>query len=192
MLNIVCKQLGLVSHVYEKGGGTIVGLIEPTSEDSAWETFYLTSLHDIKAKANPGDIVFLPSLRMPELSNRFESVNVEFVLKDYYSESNALKREQAYQGGCEIIEALIDMDVKVLINAPEPVVMILPYRCSDGFNKMNHIAELGSSIDKKILEYARRPVMNSIEKLLARYDELYLWDPMEVLCPTDVFHDKDH
>ena len=191
MLNIVCKQLGLVSHVYEKGGCAIVGLIESKSDDSDWETFYLTSLHDIKAKANPGDIVFLPSLRMPELSNRFEPVDVDFVLKDYYSESNALKREQAYQEGCEIIEALIDMDVKVLINAPEPVVMIPPYRCSDWFNKMNPIAEPGSLIDKAILEYARRPVMNSIKKLLARYDELYLWDPMEVLCPTEVFDAYD-
>ncbi len=203
MLNIVSKELGIEVFVHEQGGCGVLNLMKPMDQTEGCLEFYNNALEDIKENARPGDVVFLASLRMPELSNRFELVDVETVLDDYYSEEAVKNRKLAYEEADAILNDLEKMGVHVLMEEPLPQVLIPPFRCSDWFNRMNPIAKPGASIRREVLDRARQPVMDSINKLLFQHDKLYVWDPMEVLCPGEtmnaydadgkpLFYDGDH
>lgn len=203
MLNLVSKELGIEVFVHEQGGCGVLNLMKPMDQMEGCRGFYKNALKDVKENARPGDVVFLASLRMPELSNRFELVDVEAVLDDYYSEEAVNNRKLAYEEADRILDDLENMGVKVLMEEPLPQVLIPPFRCSDWFNRMNPIAKPGASIRREVLVRARQPVMDSINQLLFRHPKLYVWDPMEVLCPGEtmnaydeegkpLFYDGDH
>ena len=68
MLNLVSLQLGIEVVEYEQGGCSVVNLMTADPDDCAERQ--QKDMADIERRANPGDIVFLASLRMPELQGR--------------------------------------------------------------------------------------------------------------------------
>jgi peptidoglycan/LPS O-acetylase OafA/YrhL len=203
MLNIVSGQLGIEVSEYEAGGCAVAGLLKPMSQLENCEQFYQDSLSEIKRLAKPGDIVFLASMRMPELSNRFEIVDIESVLTEFNSSESLKDRQLALEEANQIIKEFETLELYVLIEAPLPVIKVPLYRCSDWFNKMNPIASPGTTISRDVLLGIRQPVMDSLSILQERHPNLYVWDPFYVLCDQEefsayddnglpIFYDGDH
>ncbi|MBN1820938.1 MAG: acyltransferase [Prolixibacteraceae bacterium] len=192
MLNIVSGQLGVEVHEYENGGCAIAGLLKPMSELGNCQAFYEKSFREIKELARPGDIVFLASLRMPEISNRFEPVDITSVVEEFNSKDAIKNRQIALEEASLIIKEFEDIGLNVLIVAPEPVLKAPPFRCSDWFNKMNPIAAPGLTISRDFLAELRQPVLNSLKILQQKHQSLHVWDPFLVLCKEDVFSAYDN
>ena len=191
MLHIVSRQIGVESHVYEQGDCAVAGLLEPISNSESFSSFYKESVAEIKKLATPGDIIFLASLRMPELSGRFEAVDIPSVVKEFNSPGSSKKRQAAFEEACVIINDLQDIGLTVLIEAPEPVLKVPPYRCSDWFNSSNPIAAPGKEISRSFLSDLRQPVMDSIKALQGKFPGLHVFDPFEILCKDEVFTPYD-
>ena len=202
MLHTVSTQLGIEVYEYESGGCAIAGLLKPTSEFVDCTSFYVYSLHEIKELAEPGDILFLASLRMPELSSRFTVIDEAFVLAEFTSVEAAEDRQLALEEASQLIEEFDTLGVHVLIDAPKPVLRAPPYRCSDWFNRMNPICSPGLTVNRDVLLKVRQPVMDSLKTLQHRHQNLYVWDPLYVLCEEEcsayddnglpIFYDGDH
>ena len=190
MLNIVSKELGLEVHEYEQGGGAIAGLLKPMNEEC--RTHYNSALQEISSQVRNGDVVFLASLRMPEFADQFEPVNVDDVVKEFFSEKAVQDRKAALVEAHTIVEELTNIGAYVVLEAPLPVLFAPPYRCSDWFNKMNPIGANGLTVSRDFLETVRRPVMESMAALAASHDRVYIWDPFPVLCTTETFSAYDH
>jgi peptidoglycan/LPS O-acetylase OafA/YrhL len=201
MLHIVSGQLGIEVHEYEQGDCAVAGLLEPMSENSA--SFYLKALSEIKKSAKPGDIVFLASLRMPVVADRYEVMDAASVAAKFSNAEASGNRQLALVEADRIIQTFEDLGLSVLIDAPKPVIKVPLFRCSDWFNKMNPIASPGFTISRDFLLEIRKPVMESLSSLQKKHKKLYIWDPLFVLCKNEefsayddqglpIFYDGDH
>lgn len=197
MINEVSHQLGIESIEYERGGYHVGNLLYPMSSLDD-QDYYENIFKTIKSKIKNGDIIFLASLRMPEISNAFEITNIDDVLTIHFSENERRKRSEAVEELSLLIDEFTSLGAKVLIDAPKPVLKAPPYRCSDWFNKNNPIASPGIQIDKELLITIREPMMESLEYLKARHENLYVWDPFFTLCESEeldgnpLFFDDNH
>jgi hypothetical protein len=183
MLKIVSLKLGVSVLEYEHGGCGFVTLID--SDPSECAERRNADLKDIEARAKPGDIVFLASLRMPELDGRdlqYDGSAFNEALAELTPEKNKSARISAEA----ILTRLEAAQVRVLIDAPKPVFNAPPYRCSDWFNKMNPVCAPGMTMERAQLERLRGPQMRLLESLKRDHPDLTVWDPLPVLCPGSV------
>ena len=172
------------------------------SQTNACQAFYNRTFTEVKNMAKPNDIIFLASLRMPELSDQFEPFDEAAVLTEINRRMAPENIQNALEDASRLIEEISVPGVYVLIDAPKPVLKSPPYRCSDWFNKMNPICSPELSVKREFLLKLRQPVMDSLRILENRHKNLFVWDPFFVLCEEEncsaydgdkpLFFDGDH
>ncbi|MBN2005479.1 MAG: acyltransferase [Anaerolineae bacterium] len=202
MLKEVSSQLGIEVYSYEYGGCPIVNLLAPMKQTEECQAFYDSTLAEVKRMAQPNDIIFFASLRMPELADQFEVVDEAAVIAKFNGEEAAEKRQVALEEADRLLASFDALGVHILIDAPKPVTKSPPYRCSDWFNRMNPICSPGFSVDRELLLELRQPVMDSLKTLEGSHPDLSVWDPFPVLCKSEIcsayddgkplFFDGDH
>lgn len=181
LLNIVRLKLGIKVVEYELGGCGVVTLIGPDPVNCAERRE--AHLKAIEAQAKPGDIVFLASLRMPELDGHAWSRGEATVFNEVLSELTPQKYESARVSAEAILTRLEAAQVVVLIDAPKPLFKAPPNRCSDWFNRMNPVCAAGMTMDRAQLERLRAPQMKLLASLKHEHPALVVWDPLPLLCP---------
>ncbi|MHC8413579.1 acyltransferase family protein [Pseudomonas sp. Hz4] len=201
MLSLASQQLGIKVVEYERGGCAVVNLITPDPQGACTRSRE-KALRNIEARANPGDIVFLASLRMPELAGREWARGEEEVFNEVLAEFTPEQIEGAQASAEAVLTRLMAARVQVLIDAPKPLFKAPPYRCSDWFNQMNPICKPGFTMEREQLEQLRAPQMALIDRLTRQYPMLQVWDPLPLLCPgrtcsafdddKPLFRDADH
>jgi peptidoglycan/LPS O-acetylase OafA/YrhL len=190
MLNIMSLKLGVKVVVYEEGGCSVASLI--ASDPAGCAENREQALSEVEAQANPGDIVFLASLRMPELNGREWDRGEESVVDEILSERTPQQSEAALSSAKEILARLDAAQVRVLIDAPKPLFKAPPNRCSDWFNRMNPICIPGLTMERSQLERLRTPQMELLGVLKRDYPDLIVWDPLPFLCPGSTCSAYDH
>jgi hypothetical protein len=123
-----------------------------------------------------GDILFLPSLRMPRFDSGSGSV------EDF---------RWAVAEAEEWLQPFLDARITVLFEAPKPLFESAPYRCSDWFNASNPRCR-GLTQSRASLETLRQPVVEAMGQLAAVRPQVRVWDPFPTLCPTDKCSAVDH
>jgi peptidoglycan/LPS O-acetylase OafA/YrhL len=189
MLDIVSKELGVEVLEYEEGDCPVAGLLRPM--DGRTRAHFEAALRDVMRLARPGDFVFLPSLRMPTFADNFEAADVGAIASAFLGWEAARDRGIALEEARAVIAGFEATGARVLIEAPLPVLLAPPYRCSDWFNRMNPVGANGLTIDRAFLERLRFPVLESIRRLVELDPGLLVWDPFPVLCKDEVFSAYD-
>jgi peptidoglycan/LPS O-acetylase OafA/YrhL len=188
LLKLVELRMGVQVREYEHGGCAVVSLIAANPVDCTAQRE--AALADIEARANPGDLVWLASLRMPELSGREWQASEQAAWAQALSE---IDTEQAGQSARAILTRLEATQAQILIDAPKPLFKGPPNRCSDWFNHMNPVCAAGLSVERAQLETLRAPQMQLLTALQREYPTLHVWDPLPLLCPYSACsaYDKD-
>ncbi|MGZ7457099.1 acyltransferase family protein [Pseudomonas sp. Ma2-10] len=181
MLNTVRLTLGIKVLEYEQGGCGVVTLIGPDPANCAERRE--ANFKEIEAQAKPGDIVFLASLRMPELDGREWSRGEVTVLNEVFSERTLEKGQSARVSAEATLDRLKAAQVHVIIDAPKVVFKAPPNRCSDWFNSMNPVCAPGLTIDRAQIDRLRAPQMKLLDLLKREHPDLTVWDPLPLLCP---------
>lgn len=182
MLNIVRLKLGI--KVVEKEGCSVMNLIGPDPTNCAKRRE--ANLKDIEARAKPGDIVFLASLRMPELDGREWTRGDDTVFDEVLSELTQEKNESARISAEAILARLEAAQVHILIDAPKALFKAPANRCSDWFNRMNPVCAPGLTMERAQLERLRTPQMKLLDLLKREHPNLTVWDPLPLLCPDPI------
>ena len=179
----ISLQLGIEVIEYERGGCGVLTLIAGDTARCAQRRE--ADFKDIAARARPGDIVFLPSLRMPELDGLDWARGEEAVVNELLA---GIEREQqaAQASALATLSRLYALDVQVLVEAPKPLFKAAPSRCSDWFNQMNPVCAPGLTVFRRTLQRLRAPQLALLARLQQQHPALAVWDPFPVLCPTDV------
>jgi peptidoglycan/LPS O-acetylase OafA/YrhL len=185
MLNIVSKELGLKVRTYERGDCPVAGLLKPMNRET--RAHYEKTLNEIRGMIKPGDVVFLASLRMPEFADLFQSSDVDRIADVFFCGQAVENRRLALEEADEVVNEFTKLGAYVVMEAPLPVLLSPPYRCSDWFNRMNPVGTNGLTVRRDFLDKVRRPVMESISILKKRHRNFFVWDPFPVLCTGDVF-----
>lgn len=182
LLNLVSLKLGVKVVEYEKGGCSVVSLIGPDPARCAESRE--TQLKAIEASARPGDVVFLASLRMPELAGREWRNGEAAMVNEAMRELTAEHLEAARIAAETLLSRLQAARLNILIDAPKPLFKTAPNRCSDVFNQMNPVCAPGLTMARDQLERLRAPQMQLLQRLTAKYPALHVWDPLPLLCPS--------
>lgn len=184
LLNIASLRLGIEVFEYERGGCSVVSLMDRDPAHCA--AGLEADLQDIEARGNPGDIVFLASLRMPEIQGRDWTHGDKAMVEEILIEQTLDRSLEAHRAAESVLVRLQAAGLSVLIDAPKPLFKAPANRCSDGFNRMNPICAAGLTINRDWLEQLRAPQMRLLEQLQREYSNLQVWDPFALLCPGPV------
>lgn len=200
MLRKLADDQGVVIRKFSKAGCPVANLIRVSETDCA--TFTQQALSKIKEEALPGDIVFLASLRMNRLGDQWNIYNESEVLTKQNSSDSINQRSAALLEADKLISNFENASLIVILDTPKPIFKSPPFRCSDWFNASNPICDGGFTMERNLLLEHRKPVMASINKLIALHPKLSIWDPFPILCPSEncyafdeklpLFFDGDH
>ncbi len=203
MLHQLRQQHGVEVRQMETGACAIGNMLYPVNDMPGCRELSDRYLAQVLEQATPGDMVFLASLRTYRLSDQWMRSDPGAVLAHSASETEVERIEQARQETMVWAQKLAANGIKVLIDAPKPVLKAPPYRCSDWFNREHPLCTGGLSVSREYMQQLREPVVNSIQSLQRQLDNVYYWDPLPLLCNQDecpafddsgkpLFFDGDH
>lgn len=149
-----------------------------------------------------GDVLFLPSLRLPRFTQLALDAEKARMHDAVWNATARTERASAEQDASAILRRITDRGVQVIIEAPKPLYMSSPYRCSDWFNRDSRGCQRGESLPRDYLENLRQPVMATLARMHAANEAVVVWDPLPALCERDtcsakvggrpLFFDSDH
>lgn len=143
-------------------------------------------IHAIHARGNPGDLVFFSSLRTHRLVDQWGAAFEVDEVADLSHSKERLGDIVLARGRAAGMRSMPGgLGFNILIDLPKPVFRAVPFRCSDGLNEIRR--RQGIDIERSLLEYMWQPVVDSLEQLKEDYSNVFLWDPMSVLCPSASF-----
>lgn len=159
-------------------------------------------LDALAARAQAGDVLFLPSLRLPRFSDQFARVPDSEATAAAFGTAQASERARAVEQAIALLRPLTDRGVRILFEAPKPLFRAPTFRCSDWFNRTNPACADGLSIEKAFVLKLRQPVLDGFAVIADRLPGVTVWDPLPVLCPGEtcraveggkpLFADGDH
>lgn len=181
LLNLVALKLGVKVVEYEQGGCGVATLLDADPANCARGRE--ADFKAIEARAKPGDIVFLASLRMPELQDRDWALGQTAIISQMLKEQTPARLAAAKASAEADLARLEAINVHVLIDAPKPLFKSPPNRCSDGFNRMNPVCSQGMTVAREPLLRLREAQMKLLAALTREHPGLTVWDPFPLLCP---------
>lgn len=167
------------------------------------------ALRTVLEQAQPGDTVFLPSLRLPRLiqlggDRRQAPSGVAGQEGNIYerTEQELAALTRAMSDAPRWIDPLVAAGLRVVVEAPKPVFRAHPFTCVEWWNRWNPECAAGLDELRLDLERYRAPVMGALRELAAKYPGVTLWDPLPALCDGEIcsamqsgrplFFDGDH
>ncbi len=182
MLKRLQSDEGVKVSSYTHYGCGIANLMRPTNPACA--TALEKDLQDIEKKAQPGDVLFLASLRMNRLGDQWGPLDQSQVVTHQESALAAKERAIALRQADALISRMEAKGLRVIIDAPKPVFPTAPFRCSDWFNAKNPSCTAGFTVARTFLVNFRQPTMQTISTLVQRHPTLVVWDSFPILCPA--------
>lgn len=198
MAKLLALREGAAVNVYAAGGCGFLNLLYPLPPSCEPGTGSATA--DIAAKARPGDVLFLASLRVPRISD----LDTVYGLAAAQAQAKAAGpvRQSQIKAALPLLHDLAARHVVIILEAPTPVFASTTYRCADWFDRANPICTGGPSIPRATIEAMRAPILQGYATLQASVAGIEVWDPMAVLCPGAIcseydgakplFFDSDH
>jgi hypothetical protein len=200
MVRQIAMDTGVRVDLLSAGGCGTLSLVYP--ETSICKEFQSAAIASVLGAAVPGDIVFLPALRLPHIADQFVSFDEATALEQVSSAATAALRVKQEEDFTALLRELVARHVLVVLEAPMPVFRSPAFRCSDWFNHSNPICAGGVTIARTTIETMREPVLEVFNRLRAKTRELYVWDPLSTVCPDPacramldghpLFFDGDH
>lgn len=188
---------------YNNGGCPFISLQPFRENDNAQcQQYAKASLEDLHKRLKPGDILFLPSLRLARLSDQWAYFGEEEAAAQMFGPAADAGRERAVKDAVNVLKEFSDKGVQIVFEGPKPLFRAPPFRCADWFNHNNPICAPGFSVSRELLESYRKPVMQSFAEIIRQLPSASVWDPFPVLCPGEecnafrngkpLFLDGDH
>ncbi len=202
LLQRLALETGSEVSLYGRGGCPQVSLQKWRGAGAGCADFDAAVFADIARRAQPGDAVVLVSLRMPRLSDQFVLFDARAQLAGELTAEATAGREAEAAEAIKQWKPLAERGVRIVLEAPKPVLPAPPYRCSDRFNARNEVCRNGLDSTREAMEALRAPMLGSLRQVVDGLPGGVLWDPMpalcdDALCPAQrdgrpLFFDGDH
>ncbi len=142
----------------------------------------------VLAAVAPGDVVFLPALRVPRIADQFTVPGEAAARARVADPATAALRERQAEAFAGLFHRLAGHGAVVVLEAPPPVFAAPAFRCADWFNRGNPICAGGLGMPRATIDTLRAPVLITFARLQATLPGLRVWDPLPVLCPGETCH----
>jgi hypothetical protein len=168
--------------LYAEGGCPLVSLRPARERVPECRRYAEQTLADVAAKARPGDVLFLPALRLPRLSEQWMLLDEGKAQEQVFGRRSQVARRRAEAAAVALLRPFARRGVRIVLEAPTPLFRAPAYRCSDWFNRKNPICRRGLAIDRAYLERYRQPAFDALRRIAARVPGASVWDPFPFLC----------
>lgn len=148
------------------------------------QRFYESVLADIESRLRPGDVVFLPSLRLPRFGDQWAAFSEVTARDEIFWKQAIDAREAALVEADSVLERLVRRGGIVIFEAPKPIFRAPAFRCSDWFNRGNPLCVSGLKVSRDYMLQYREPILEAMNRLSQRHERVYVWDPFNTLCLT--------
>lgn len=171
-------------HAYNNGGCPFISLQPYRDIDNApCRGHAEAALADLRQRIRPGDVLFLPSLRLARFSDQWAYFGEAQARQQMFSDQARSDRARAVADAIEVLRPFVAQGVQVVFEAPKPLFKAPPFRCADTFNRHNPICRQGFSMPRALLEEFRAPVLHAFGRIAQTLPGVTVWDPFPVLCP---------
>ena len=190
-------------YAYTNGGCPFLSLWPSRDLDNArCRRFSDAALSDLGPRLKPGDVLFLPSLRVPRFADQWIYFGEEQARNDMFGPQAESGRRRSVAFAVSTLREMTGHGVHIILEAPKPVFKAPPFRCADWFNRENPICAQGFSMPRQLLDVFREPVLRSFAEISRQVPGVSVWDPYPILCPDEqcsawrdgqpLFLDGDH
>ncbi|MBU9359753.1 acyltransferase [Burkholderia multivorans] len=195
MLKAFVAETGATVYAYNNGGCPFMDFMPwHPGRSEVCERYGRAAVDDMLARIKPGDVVFLPSLRLPRLVEQWALFEQDAALTWTTSDEAKSGRESAERRALPILRRISAAGARIVFEGPTPVLGTIPYRCSDWFNRGNPICSRGSTVPRRLLGEMRAPILASYQAVAKQVSGVSVWDPFPLLCPAaqcSAFRGKD-
>jgi peptidoglycan/LPS O-acetylase OafA/YrhL len=161
------------------------------------------ALDHMLPRLNAGDVVFMPSLRVPRFVDQWDRLPQEGIPELVFGAAAAKERDAAAMDGVKVLRRIQATGARVMVEAPDLVMKAPLFRCADVWTATNPVCADGTLVDRAEFERLRAPMLGSIRSLSGQVPGSTVWDPFPVLCPAGrecdgflngrpLFFDGDH
>ena len=202
MLSGFVRDTGAHVEIYTRGSCPVLSLGLKEEREAGCARHIESVLAGLRERMKPGDVLFLPSLRLPRFVDLAWEADEGTVRNAVWGDAASRERAAAEVAARPLLSSFTERGVDVILEQPKPVLKINPYRCSDWFNRSNPSCARGESVPRAFIEDLRLPVVESFTRLAAGNPGVRLWDPLPELCSPQscgarldgqpVFFDGDH
>ena len=186
MLRRLVLDTGARVDLMSAGGCGVLNLVE--DESATCRAFQDIAIGAVLAAAAPGDVVFLPALRVPRIADQFTVPGEAAARARVASPGTAELRQQQEAGFAALFHRLAARGAIVILEAPLPIFAAPAFRCADWFNRTNPICAGGLAMPRATIDALRAPVLETFARLATGLPGLRLWDPLPELCPGETCH----
>ncbi len=196
-------ETGAAVTLYNNGGCPFVSLQPEREADPNCRSNAEAAVADMLGKIRAGDIVFLPSLRLPRFVDQWISFTDQEMKNKIVGPDAVAARQRAVSEGEIVIRRFTGTGARVVFEAPKPIFKSPTFRCAERYNRTNPICKRGPEVDRAETMELREPVIKGLLQIASSNANISVWDPFPVLCPPapncseyrdgkPLFFDGDH
>lgn len=187
MFSQFVMNTGATVYAYSNGGCAFINLL-PRSNDAPdqCDGYGAAAVADILPLIRPGDVVFLPSLRLPHLADQFAIHDKDEALATILSPQAAAGRVDGEARAIPILREMSNRGARIVFEGPTPVLQAAPFRCSDWFNRENPVCKNSAAIARSFIDKLRAPVLKSYANIANEVPNVTVWDPVPMLCTASI------
>ncbi|MBU8974689.1 acyltransferase [Lysobacter sp. MMG2] len=180
----VAEQSGRDVYLYTRAGCSFINL-QPSRDYRLphCRAFGEAALADVQRRAQAGDVLFLPALRLPRYADQWASFDPAEVRNAVFGDAALASRQEAEAMASGLLKPLGERGISIVFEAPKPIFRSPPYRCADWFSRGNPACNEGLTMSREDLQALRRPVMDAFAQIAAQVPGVSVWDPFPLLCP---------
>lgn len=170
--------------LFFKTGCSFIALDRPMTADPECQAFRREAIERMLAVAQPGDVLFLPSLRIARYADQWGDGDAAPSIRNAAASPQDADdaRAVAVEEGRALVGRLRAHGLLILFEAPTPVFRSPAFRCSDWFNAANPICSAGLSVTRGEFEDLRAPVLDAMRTVAGLDAGVRVWDPAAILC----------
>ncbi len=197
LLHRLASEDGYAISNYNRGGCRPLNYVHDVVPGC--DAFIDAAIKDVASQAKAGDVVFLPALYVDRYRNFWDS---EMLKTSDLALAATPEDKVSAQQGMQILQPMLAKGVKVVMEAPKPVVQSAQFRCADWFNRISDYCQSAKPVPRDEMLLRRSRAMAFLEDVYSRSDAIVLWDPFDLLCPgaactgylngKPYFYDTDH
>jgi Predicted acyltransferases len=197
------RDTGAAVTLYNNAGCPLLSFQAGSEDTARCQASMQAVLADVLPRLKAGDVVFLPSLRMPRLVDQWVRYPHAAVVSAWLSADATSTRAKAVVKGREVLARLAGTGASVVIEAPNLLLNAPLYRCADPWTQTNPICAGGADVDRAEMQSLRAPMLNAIRDSISGIPHSGVFDPFPVMCPEGatcggyrdgkpLFFDGDH
>ncbi|WP_404333579.1 acyltransferase family protein [Sphingomonas sp. MMS12-HWE2-04] len=194
-LRQLVADTGASVRLYFRAGCPYLKLIQSHAARPRCTAWYEGVAQDIVSRSKPGDVVFLPGLRVTRIANQFDND------RDLIGPHDDSVAPETLDEARALIARLASDGARVVLEAPKPIFPSPTFRCADWFNAHNPICQ-GLTIARSAMLMRRHHALDAMQAIAAEQKAVTIWDPLPLFCPAEtcaaldrgrpLFLDGDH